>query len=441
MRDELALSRYLSRHAEKDLPTCPVSNSRWQHVLVLPAYDESPQLLDVLAKQQPDDGGMLLVILVLNRPDNDSNEHTNDALRSAIQTRSSREHPAAPESIYTLNIHSLNSSTDLYLYDMERLRGPCPSSEGVGLARKLGCDIALHWMNGGAINSQWLCCTDADAELPVDYFSRVSHLSHSTVAATFPFCHRPANDDVLTTASTLYELRLHHYVLGLEHAGSNYAMHTLGSCMAIRASAYAHVRGVPRRNAAEDFYLLNKLVKIGTIERLPGACIRLSSRASERVPFGTGPSLAAIRQLEDPLQALLFYDPQCFIALQAVLHCLHTGLDSNWQLHSALEEQGLQRTLARSSVTAMETLGLEKSITHCRRQNSTQKQFDKHMQQWFDGFRTLKFIHALRDRGLPLLSLAQLDSREPTLWPESDTVKASPHDRISNIQQHWQWLA
>lgn len=436
MRDELALSRYLSHYAETDLPACPGAELHWQHVLIVPAFDEPAQLLDMLATQQPDDGGALLVILVLNRPQGNSHEQCNDALRNAILARSSHHDSATPELIYPIN-----SSTDLYLYDMEKLRGPCPSNEGVGLARKLGCDIALHWMNSGAIGSQWLCCTDADAELPVDYFSRLSGLPGSTAAATFPFCHQPANDDALTTASALYELRLHHYVLGLEYAGSSYAMHTLGSCIAIRASAYAHVRGVPRRNAAEDFYLLNKLAKVGTVERLPGACIKLASRASERVPFGTGPALAVIRQLEDPMKAQLFYDPRCFVALQAVLHCLRTALQSNWQLHNALAEHGLEKALAKTSSAAMETLGLDKAIAHCRRQSRTQAQFDRHMQQWLDGFRTLKFIHALRDNGMPLLALDQLNAIEPTLWPESDIAEASLHDRISNIQQHWQWRA
>ena len=82
-------------------------------------------------------------------------------------------------------------------------------------------------------------------------------------------------DQFCNTATALYELRLHHYVLGLEYAGSPYAYHTLGSCLAVKADAYAQVRGFPKRAGAEDFYLLNKLAKLGAMPRLQGRCIRI----------------------------------------------------------------------------------------------------------------------------------------------------------------------
>ena len=436
MRHELALSRYLSHYAESPLPDCPGTVEQWQHALIIPAYREPADFLDALAIQEWQDTGNILVIVVLNRPDDDPDEQCNEALRNAILTRPNHTASSADAAIYPLG-----NQMDLFLYDMERSHGPCPAREGVGLARKWGCDIALHWLQRGAINSQWLCSTDADARLPADYFRRLDDLPDTAAAVTFPFHHAPADDATLTTASMLYELRLHHYVLGLEYAGSRYAMHTLGSCMAVRANAYAHVRGVPRRNAAEDFYLLNKLAKIGDVARLPGNCIRLASRASDRVPFGTGPSVAAIEQLAVPLQAKLFYDPGSFHALKAVLRALQDAHESAWDLNSALQTLGLDDALIDNSTSAMATLGLEKALSHCRRQCRTPAQFDRHMHHWFDGFRTLKFIHALRDKGMPLLGLDALGNSEPRLWPADMKGPYSLRERISAAQRHWQWQA
>ena len=55
---------------------------------------------------------------------------------------------------------------------------------------------------------------------------------------------------------------------GLAWARSPYAFHTVGSTMVVHALCYAQVRGVPRRRAGEDFYLLGKLSKLRPLVRL-----------------------------------------------------------------------------------------------------------------------------------------------------------------------------
>ena len=97
--------------------------------------------------------------------------------------------------------------------------------------------IAVRAMRAGGIDSDWLCSTDADATLPADYFAQIDHAPPGAAAVVFPFRHVAGGDAVCNAATALYELRLHHYVLGLEYAASPYAFHTLGSCLAIRACA------------------------------------------------------------------------------------------------------------------------------------------------------------------------------------------------------------
>ena len=438
MRDALALRRYLSRYTEDGLPAPHFTRPHWHSALVLPAYREQPALLQRLARL-PAGSGRTLVVLVLNRPDSDLDPRANAALRDALQN------PARPRAMRdTVAVYPLAPQVDLYLLDLEMLRGPTPRAQGVGLARKTGCDLALQWMDGGGISGQWLCSTDADATLPPDYFARLQTAAPDAVAAVFPFHHTAGTDTACNAATALYELRLHHYVLGLEYAGSPYAFHTLGSCLAVRATAYAHVRGVPRRAGAEDFYLLNKLAKLGPVSRLQGETISLQSRFSTRVPFGTGPAVAAIAAAGNPRGAALFYHPHGFSALAALLDSLPALAEVPQQDMAALlvkrDHRGeqLSPALARQAAAALETLGITPALQHCRRQTTSAAQFQRHFHQWFDGFRTLKFIHALRDSGLPPCSLQDLASLAPQLWPRATTVQ-DPAAIAAAVREHWCW--
>ena len=445
MRDAVALQRYLQRHTETGLPAHSFTQSFWHHVLVLPAYRETPALLERLT-QLPASEGKTLVILVLNRPDTDFDTQANTDLRNALAQ--SQLPQAMRESV---PVYCLNPQADLYLYDMEMRSGPTPSALGVGLARKTGCDLALQWMTAGGISGQWLCSTDADATLPLDYFAQLDGAQPEAVAAVFPFRHLPGTDEACDNATALYELRLHHYVLGLEYAGSPYAFHTLGSCLAVRATTYAHVRGFPKRAGAEDFYLLNKLAKLGPVARLQGRCIALQARRSARVPFGTGPAVAAIMAAKNPREVALFYHPQCFAALAALLASLPALADEpgrdigllmageNGDSAKTCPHFPISPALATPAKEALNELGIASALDHCQRQSKSSAQFQRHFHQWFDGFRTLKFIHALRDAGLPLQPLAELDNLAPQLWPEATTGRRHGGQLENAIRQHWRW--
>lgn len=424
----VALQRYLQRHIEPDLPEPPAGAPHWQRALVIPAYREPPSLLRDLGRLPPG-AGKLLVILVLNRPDSDPDTGANTALRNALKTLDGGG-AARP----------VNHCTDLYLYDMEATGKLTPASQGVGLARKTGCDVALKWIHEGAISGDWIGSTDADALLPADYWGKLQGLPTATSAAVFPFHHVPGPDASCNEATMLYELRLHHYVLGLEFADSPYAYHTLGSCLAVRAESYARVRGFPKRAGGEDFYLLSKLAKTGPIARLAGPCIHLQSRYSERVPFGTGPAVAAISRESSPQAMPLFYHPGCFLALRAVLQ----SIPSAWQARNpdSWEQQlkaVLPPQLARAAIATLAALGIEKALQHCRSHGKSPEQFQRQFHQWFDAFRTLKFIHGMRDSGWPEQALHALTAIEPDLWPQSGPAANTAVQLCDRTLRHWGW--
>jgi len=433
MPDSVAGRRYAQRHIEAGLPRLSSAKGQWRQVLVIPAYRESPELLQRLSALAAVTSHCLF-ILVLNRPDSDPDEQANSMLRDATRAL----HPSSVDAIS--GIYLLPPSSCVFLYDTERELGPLPAKQGVGLARKIGCDIAWQWQSEGAIASNWICSSDADALLPHDYFQRLDDCPEDTVAATYPFCHVAGPDPQCNEATALYELRLHHYVLGLEYAGSPYAHHSLGSCLAVRAQAYAQVRGFPKRAAGEDFYLLNKLAKLGPITHLAGECIQLQSRMSQRVPFGTGPAvmqIAAAGALED---AALFYHPGCFVALRAVLAIvrqLHQAHDADCT--SLLREQEIPDALAQLCNKTLCEMGWLQALQHCRRQGKTREQYLRQFHQWFDAFRTLKFIHALRETALPQQSLQGLAALQPQLWPGASGSECDVQALLSSIrnERHW----
>lgn len=424
----LARQRYLQRHIEPDLPDSPAPPEPWDKVLVIPAYRESAGLLEQLSSL-PAGAGRALVILVLNRPDSDPDPLANSALRNALAPL----RQGAPGAIARIA-----PQVDLYLHDLDSSGGTIPASQGVGLARKIGCDIAFKWLCEGAIVSNWICSTDADARLPRDYFAKLESAPPDAAAACYPFGHVAGADPACNEATALYELRLHHYVLGLEFAGSPYAWHSLGSCLAVRPGAYAAVRGFPKRAGGEDFYLLNKLAKTGPVARLAGACIELESRASSRVPFGTGPAVARISDAENPAELALFYHPASYAGLRGVLAATpllqRTPLA---ELPQVLARAGIEPALAKACLLTLEQMGAAAALAHCRRQGSSATQFLRQFHQWFDAFRTLKFIHGIRDAGWAPCSLAELNPLQPALWPPGNT--GEPASLGSVIARHWGW--
>jgi hypothetical protein len=330
----------------------------------------------------------------------------------------------------------MEKNLDIFCLDLERCSGPTPSHQGVGLARKTGCDLALKWISEGAIDTRWIGSTDADATLPTDYFSRLADVPEPAVAAVYPFEHIQGTDDACNLATAIYELRMHHFVLGLEYAGSPYAYHSLGSCLAVSAQAYAKVRGFPRRPGAEDFYLLNKLRKLGPVHRLAGQTIALQSRDSDRVPFGTGPQVTKILDSGKFERQAMFYHPEVFDALGALLSIMPELQNQPVsQLTELMVQRGLRSPLAQICAASMQGMGLEDAVEHCRRHSSGQQQFSRHFHQWFDAFRTLKLVHSIRSAGWRDVDLQSILGRNTGLWPSADNVE----ELRNAARTRWKW--
>ena len=425
-----AEKQYLERYAEPEARELGAFRRRFGHVLTIPAYGEGRELRNALASIPAGPLGDVLTVLVVNgRVDSPrSMKDANLAMLQELRAAGGRGVPIAPNTV----VHE-HPRGALLLVDRATPGCELPPRHGVGLARKIGADIALALWSEGCVASPWIHCTDADVVLPALYFeaatpgtaiartgssaaedsgdangpaaaNRLSSASDPDAALLYPFRHVGATREALE-----YEISLRYYVAGLRFAGSPYAFHTIGSTIAVHATAYARVRGFPRRLAAEDFYLLNKLAKVGRIHSLHGEPIQLSARTSTRTPFGTGHALERARGGERSLTPFCVYHPDVFSDLGAWLQTLRALADAGdvadpadllakaaggW---ASADAERLRAPLEECGAWAAALVGVKRCRTPATRA--------KHLHGGFDAFKTLKLIHALRAGGLSEIPL------------------------------------
>ena len=211
----------------------------------------------------------------------------------------------------------------------------------------------------------------------------------------------------------------------------------MGSSFAVSANAYAKVRGVPLRSAGEDFYLLNKLAKVGLIHRASGVGVTITSRQSSRVPFGTGPAVQHLLEAEDILIAPLFYNAKCFKTLGALL-----DLFNHWVNHpdtdtGAALEQALGSDIASSVLPLLQQWHYQKAIAHIHNAAPSAILRQQHTHVWLDGFKLLKLIHLLRDSHYPNISFIE-SVNQPAEWPIGLRGTA-PEAVRQSIYEHLGW--
>ena len=418
------MEKYLRHYAEPETAAIDglFEPGLWENVLVIPACNESSDLL----RPPPPCAGRSLMILVVNESPSASREVSvnNQALAAAVRSRFRPQWQSAAEFGLGLFQDPI-AARDVLLVDRFSEGRKLPPRGGVGHARKIGADLAASLIHQGRIRSPWIHCSDADVELPDTYFifSHSLQIQGSEYAALiYPFLHCDDDggkgDPTVFLATQLYELSLRYYVAGMKFARSTYAFNTIGSTMVVSAAHYAKVRGFPKREAGEDFYLLNKLAKVGSmLEPAEGPdcqAIRIAARCSDRVPFGTGAAVSRIIDFKDPVSEFRYYDPAVFELLQLWLQ----SFDGIWLSRSSqltvnvFPDQcchQVESKMRQILLAVLKEMKTEQALEHAFRQSNNPDQFKRQMHTWFDAFRTLKMIHALRDSGFPTISYTMLE--------------------------------
>lgn len=408
------IADYLAHRAEPEAALAGRFAGTFGHALEIPAYGEDETLFDTLASVPAGREGDVLIVIVLNaRGDSPASVHrANAAARTKLASLGSPTKISSDPEVH-LSAHSRGK---LLVIDRAAAGRYLPAGQGVGLARKIGCDLLLALYAAGRVASPWIHATDADTRLPEDYFDQMAAVdSERTAAALYFFEHRFPEDEELARAGRLYEISLRYDTLGLAWAGSPYAYQNMGSCLAILASAYAAVGGFPMTNAIEDVTILNALAKIGSIERLAGAPILLDGRISTRVPISTGQALSAIVGKRGAADSFRLHQPLAFAHLAAWLRVLGAVARRGDDVSAALDTLPHDNPFFRADLLedALREMDAFAAVRDAIREPGDERTVLARLHGWFDAFRTRRLLDSLRDSGLPALPYLQALTEAP----------------------------
>lgn len=381
--------RYLDRRA--DLQIRPLEGripNETKIAIVVPALDEErtlPLTLESLALNDASElSGALVIVVVNNREEANSRASAIDANTRTLEWL---RNSASVPSLHLAHVDAASPGKEL------------APKEGVGTARKIGMDHAANILLESGNEESPIVCLDADTLVDANYLSSLrNHFEReSSWGTVIDFAH-PIDLGETGEKILQYELFLRYHVLGLDYARSPFAFHTIGSAMAVTAEAYAAAGGMNRKQAGEDFYFLQQLAKTGPVHFLNETTVHPSARTSWRVPFGTG------RHMEDALSGfestMNVYPPEGYVVLRYWLALVASNLQNSGeflldQAHSIhpelnrfLDLQNFAQQWTKISANAPSPIGLH-------------AQFHR----WFDGLKSLKLIHHLRDHGHPELNL------------------------------------
>jgi hypothetical protein len=377
-------SNYLWRnahHKEGIVPSMPDSNT--SVIITIPCYREElviATLNNLFSCFKP--SSIVEVLILINYPEgNLDEEYFHLRLYREIQ-----------------QWVSAHTSSSIIFYPIYM---PLPPKEaGVGLARKVLMDEAvirfssINKPKGIIVGFDADCLSENNYLIEIEkFFFNNPHANGCSIYFEHPLYGAEYNQDIYNSIA-LYELYLRYYVEGLRYAGFPYAFHTLGSSFAVRADAYVKQGGMNKRKAGEDFYFLNKIMKLGNYFELNSTTVFPSPRISNRVPFGTGAAINKIIEGNDDY--LYTFSSKIFDILKTFFNSFDLLYSGNItpSFHPVLEEY-LKLNDWNSAIT----------LAH---NNSTNfSTFKKRMFNWFDGLKVLQFMHYAHFNGIHRMNIVE----------------------------------
>ena len=375
-------SLYLARYAwhEKLIQTVPDKNLGL--VVVIPCYNEINIITSLLSISYCNLSQLSVeVIVIINDAEDTSDE---------IKKQNQKTYDKALE----WQGEQSNSQLQFHIHYCSNLR---KQHAGVGLARKIGMDEAVHRFEAVDNHKNGIIvCFDADSLCEKNYLSAIEkHFENNpkTPACSIHFEHplKGEYDDKVYTGIIKYELFLRYYIDALRFANFPHAYQTIGSSMAVRSSVYQKQGGMNRRKAGEDFYFLHKIIPLGNFTEINTTKVIPSPRPSDRVPFGTG---RAINQwLETEGDEYKTYHPQTFIDLKIFTQQVDKlyVIDEN-DIDSFLDK------LPNSISSFLKNQDFNTNLIEVKKNcGNSLAAFRVRFFKWFNGFKILKFTHYARD--------------------------------------------
>lgn len=349
-------------------------NSELDMVVVIPCYDE-PDVTACLASLQNSwqpGSGREEILIIINYPESASKDLVlrSEQLREQIDRFSRKGDAGLPIHCHTAVFPDAKA--------------------GVGRARKTGMDEAVRRFE--LIGTDGIIVNlDADCIVSNGYFEAIRkfYRSHPSIwAAGIHFEHRldPDCTDSQREAIIDYELHLRYFIQAQRFLRLPFAYQTVGSCMTVRSSAYQRMGGMNSRQAGEDFYFLHKFIDVRRFGEINDATVFPSARASHRVPFGTGKAILARMAGEEQKT----YHWHSFKMLEGLL-------DSLPALYRSDDVQQWIQQLPMLPKTFLLSHGGVTKLAELKRETSRSETFYSRFFQWFNAFRLMKYLHAVRD--------------------------------------------
>lgn len=254
---------------------------------------------------------------------------------------------------------------------------------GVGWARKVLMDrISVE------NESDIIVSVDADTYYTRNYLSSIAKFFNhhmQTVGLSIPYFHRLIGDK--TDRHILrYEIYMRYYALNMLRIHNPYSFTALGSAIALPVWAYRKIGGMTPVKSGEDFYLLQKLVKNGSVGQWIDTTAYPSSRFSDRVLFGTGPAL--IKGAKGDWDSYPIYHPTSFDLINQTYGLFH-----------ALYKKDVHTPMTDFLSEQFKTKDLWGPL---RLNYKDEKNFIKACNNKVDGLRLLQFLRYQKNNSEPL---------------------------------------
>ena len=269
---------------------------------MLAELSEAPRLIDCLRKQTFKD---IDIYVCVNQPDD---WWENDKMQ-----------PLCNENAMLLQWLKEQTDIPIHIIDKSsRGKGWDNKKKGVGWARKVLFDKIIE----DKADTELIVSLDADTEFSDNYLQSVltkMNTNSQAMALAVPYYHKLTSNNRQNQTLLRYETYMRYYMLQMLQIHNPYAFTALGSAMVFPLKAYKKVGGITPMQAGEDFYLMQKFAKTGTIAIHNTECVYPSGRISLRVPFGTGP--AVNKDIENQDSSYPFYPSNIFKLIEETFSC------------------------------------------------------------------------------------------------------------------------
>ncbi len=341
-------------------------------IIIIPSYNE-PKLINSLHSIAQNEGFKtdVEVIIVVNCSENSSDEIKHKNKQTIVEIE---------------NFIKINKSKIKFYY-LRKANLP-KKTAGVGVARKIGMDEAVHRFSKNNNADGIIVNFDADTLCEKNYIKEIENQFINYPKTNACSIHYEHIIDGLQykpqiyNAIILYELYLHYYIQALRYIKFPYAFHTIGSAFAVKAKTYAKQGGMNTRKAGEDFYFLHKIIPLGNFYEIKNTTIFPSPRPSNRVPFGTGRAVNNIVNQNDTLY--LTYNFQSFLVLKQFFAQINIIFVQN-----NFEILNIDKIL----LLFLQKNNFQNDLLKMKKNSSNQKTFIKRFYAWFNAFRILKFLN------------------------------------------------